>query len=129
MIEPAKFFTEKFNLTVSDIHSLLGAALLKGGDYADLYFEYTVLNSINLEEEIIKSANRSVRQGVGIRVISGERTGYAYCDEIAVDAIRKAATTAAYIANNQSEVGPVGVSASRRDHDLYSVEQPICNVP
>ncbi|HKX29499.1 MAG TPA: metalloprotease TldD [Blastocatellia bacterium] len=129
MIEPAKFFTEKFNLTVSDIHSLLGAALLKGGDYADLYFEYTVLNSINLEEEIIKSANRSVRQGVGIRVISGERTGYAYCDEIAADAIRKAATTAAYIASNQAEAGPVGVSSGRRDHNLYPVEQPICDVP
>ncbi len=123
MIESLKFFTEKFNVTVSDIETLLGVALSKGGDYADLYFEYTVLNSLSLEEQIIKSANRSVRQGVGVRVISGEKTGYAYCDEIEAASIRKAAMTAAYIAQNQSCAGPINVSSSQPVHDLYPVAQ------
>ena len=104
MIEPIKFFTGKLNITIPQIESLLGAALSKGGEYADLYFEYNVLSNLSLEEQIIKSANRSVRQGVGVRVISGERTGFAYCDEIAEDAIRKAAVTAAHIANSNAQV-------------------------
>src|SRR5262245_4443654 len=129
MIEPIKFFTGKFNISISDIESLLGVALSMGGDYADLYFEYTTLNSLGLEEQIIKSANRAVRQGVGVRVISGEKTGYAYCDEIDVAAIRKAALTAAHIAQSQSDSGAVNVSSSHPAHDLYPVAQLINDEP
>ena len=129
MIGPLKFFTDKFNLKVSDIEKLLGVALSKGGDYADLYFEHTVLNSLNLEEQIIKSATRSVRQGVGVRVNSGERTGYAYCDDIEVDAIGKAALTAAHIANSQTEAGPVNVSSSGPAQNLYPVLNPTGDEP
>jgi TldD protein len=129
MIEPHKFFTEKFNISDSDLENLLNISMSKGGDYADLYLEYTVVNSLNLEEQIIKSANRSVRQGVGVRVISGERTGYAFCDEIAVDAIGKAALTAAHIAKSQGASGPVNVSAGRLAHDLYPVARSISDEP
>jgi TldD protein len=129
MIEPINFFTGKFNLTIPEIETLLGAALSKGGEYADLYFEYTTLNSLSLEEQIVKSANRSVRQGVGVRVISGEKTGYAYCDEIDGAAIRKAALTAAHIANSQSNVGPINISSSHPAHDLYPVAQLINDEP
>jgi TldD protein len=125
MIEPIEFFTGKFNISISDIESLLGVALSRGGDYADLYFEYTTLNSLNLEEQIVKSANRATRQGVGVRVISGEKTGYAYCDEIDVAAIRKAALTAAHIAQSGSGVGPVNVSRVSPTNDLYPAPQLI----
>ena len=74
MIAPLSFFTEHFNITVSDIENLLSVALSKGGDYADLYFEYSVSSNINLEEQIIKSANRSVTQGVGVRFPQDEKT-------------------------------------------------------
>jgi TldD protein len=129
MIEPLKFFTEKFNLTVPEIEALLGAAMSRGGDYADLYLEYTVLNSLSLEEQIVKSANRSVRQGVGVRVISGEKTGYAYCDEIEAAAIRKAAMTAAHIAQSQTGAGPINVSSHQPEHALYPVAQLINEQP
>lgn len=129
MIEPIKFFTDKFNITTSQIEALLGAALSKGGDYADLYFEYTVLDSLNLEEQLIKAANRSVKQGVGVRVIAGERTGYAYCDEITVEAIRKAALTAAHIADSQAQVGAVNVTAGQPAHNLYPVAQLLGEEP
>jgi TldD protein len=125
MIESIEFFTGKFNISISDIESLLGVALSRGGDYADLYFEYTTLNSLNLEEQIVKSANRATRQGVGVRVISGEKTGYAYCDEIDVAAIRKAALTAAHIAQSGSGVGPVNVSRVSPTNDLYPSPQLI----
>jgi TldD protein len=129
MIEPIEFFTGKFNISISDIESLLGVALSRGGDYADLYFEYATLNSLNLEEQIIKSANRAARLGVGVRVISGEKTGYAYCDEIDVAAIRKAALTAAHIAQSGFGAGPVKVSRSNPARDLYPVTQLIDDEP
>jgi TldD protein len=129
MTEPIKFFTGKFNVSISDIESLLGVALSRGGDYADLYFEYATLNSLNLEEQIIKSANRAARLGVGVRVISGEKTGYAYCDEIDVAAIRKAALTAAHIAQSGSGAGPINVSRVGPAHDLYPVAQLIDDEP
>lgn len=129
MTDPIKFFTDKFNITTSQIEALLGAALSKGGDYADLYFEYTVLDSLNLEEQLIKAANRSVKQGVGVRVIAGERTGYAYCDEITVAAIRKAALTAAHIADSQAQVGAVNVTAGQPAHNLYPVAQLLGEEP
>lgn len=129
MIEPFKFFSNKFNITIPDIDSLLGAALSRGGDYADLYFEYTVLNSLSLEEQIIKSANRSVRLGVGVRVISGERTGYAYCDEIETSAILKAALTAAHIAESRTGVGAVNVTQGQLAHDLYPVTNALTDEP
>lgn len=129
MIEPIKFFTDKFNITIPQIESLLGAALSKGGEYADLYFEHNVANNLNLEEQIIKSANRSVRQGVGVRVISGERTGFAYCDEISVEAIRKAALTAACIADSNAPVGAVNVTPDKPQQDLYPVANPLGEQP
>ena len=129
MTEPIKFFTGKFNISISDIESLLGVALSRGGDYADLYFEYATLNSLNLEEQIVKSANRAARLGVGVRVISGEKTGYAYCDEIDVAAIRKAALTAAHIAQSGSGAGPINVSRESPAHDLYPVAQLINDEP
>lgn len=129
MIEPIEFFTGKFSVSISDIESILGVALSRGGDYADLYFEYSTHNSLNLEERIIKSANRAARQGVGVRVISGEKTGYAFCDEIDVAAIRKAALTAAHIAQSRSGVGPVNVSRMNPARDLYPVARLIDDEP
>ncbi|HWQ36900.1 MAG TPA: metalloprotease TldD [Blastocatellia bacterium] len=129
MIAPLSFFTEHFNITVSDIENLLSTALSKGGDYADLYFEYSVSSNINLEEQIIKSANRSVTQGVGVRVVAGERTGYAYCDEIDRDAIRRAALTAAYIASSEASPGPVNVSSAHPQHNLYPVTRQLSDEP
>ena len=129
MISPLAFFTEQFNITVADIEKLLTVALSKGGDFADLYFEYSVNSSLNLEEQIVKSANRSVTQGVGVRVVSGERTGYAYCDEIDREAIRKAAVTAAHIASSQASPGPVRISSTNPAHDFYATSRPLDEEP
>jgi TldD protein len=129
MTSPLNYFTENFNLTVSDIEKLLAVALSRGGEYADLYFEYAVMSNLSLEEQLIKSANRAITQGVGVRVISGERTGYAYCDEIEPEAIRTAALTAAHIANNAADVAPVNVTAGQHKHDLYPVTHPASDEP
>src|SRR5262245_13414434 len=102
-------FFERHNLTVADLETYLNEALSRGGDYADLYFEYRINHSIVLEEQIIKSATKSMNLGVGVRVISGEKTGYAYSDDLNAENVIKAARTAAFIANASSQGGRIQV--------------------
>jgi TldD protein len=120
-----RFFFERYNLTYNEIDKLLGVALARGGDYADLYFEYRTSNSVGVEEQIVKSATKSISQGVGVRVIAGEKTGYAYTDEIAFDTIKRAAETASFIANSQEGSQNIGVNATPNSHNLYAVETPV----
>ena len=61
-------FFEKYNVTTRDLEAYLSEALFRGGDYADLYFEYRINHSIVLEEQIVKSATKGVSIGVGVRV-------------------------------------------------------------
>src|SRR5262245_66020140 len=102
-------FFQTYNLNVADLENYLGEALARGGDYADLYFEYRINHSVVLEEQIVKSATKSISLGVGVRVISGEKTGYAYSDSLDREHILKAAHTAAFIANTSAEGGRVGI--------------------
>ena len=85
------YFARTFGITERDLEGYLGEALSAGGDYADLYFEYLATSSITIDESIVKSATQGVTLGVGIRVIAGERTGYAYSDDLSPEKIRKAA--------------------------------------
>jgi len=114
-------FFDKYNVSSRDLETYLAEALSRGGDYADIYFEYRINHSIVLEEQIIKSATKSINIGAGVRVISGEKTGYAYSDSLERDHILKAARTAAFIANASSEGGTIGVPApSGYEHGFYS---------
>jgi TldD protein len=123
-----RFFSSRYSLTPGDIDGLLAVALSRGGHYADLYFEYRISHSVNVEEQIVKSATKSVSQGVGVRVIVGDKTGYAYTDEITVEAIRRAAETASYIAHTTDSRVPVSVNATPGVMDLYQVEEPVSSL-
>src|SRR5271163_4460857 len=113
------FFAERFGITERDLESYLSEALSVGGEYADLYFEYLATTSIGIDEGIVKSASEGVSLGVGVRVLSGERTGYAYSDDLSPEKIRKAARVAACIANGPSKVDKTGFQAEARRRDLY----------
>src|SRR5262245_56783390 len=78
---------------------LLREALAQGGDYADLFYEYNAAGSYALGEGILKSAGRSISMGLGVRVMKGDATGYAYVQELTPEAMLKAARTAAQIAS------------------------------
>jgi TldD protein len=120
-----QFFFDRFGLTAGQIDTLLATALARGGDYADLYFEYRVSNAVNIEEQIIKAAAKAISQGVGVRVIIGEKTGYAYTDEVEFDSIRRAAGTASHIARSGGAKEAVGVNATPNARNLYPVETPV----
>ena len=123
-----KFFLDRYNLTNSDIDRLLAAALARGGDYADLYFEYRVAHSVNIEEQIVKQATKSIAQGVGVRVITGDKTGYAYTDDIAFDAIQRAAQTASHIARSGGSKQIEGVNATPTKLNSYPVAIPVSSI-
>src|SRR5436305_5875805 len=112
------FFAGKFGITERDLESYLSEALSAGGEYADLYFEYLATTSIGIDEEIVKSATEGVTLGVGIRVIAGERTGYAYSDDLSPEKIRKAARVAAHIARGPASVVKSGFEQPHQ-HNLY----------
>src|SRR5882724_12579333 len=113
-------FASRFNITLQDLENHLGEALSHGGDYADLYFEYLLTSSISIDESMVKSAAQGVSMGVGVRVISGERTGYAYSDDLSPEKIRKSARVAAHIAAGPSKVDKFDLSEGLR-HNLYPV--------
>src|SRR5512135_768107 len=108
-MDKRKFFFERFGLAKRDLERYLGAALSAGGEYADLYFEYLISTSISVDESLVKSATQGISAGCGVRVISGERTGYAYTDDLAPERILHAARTAAMIASSPAKKPIVGL--------------------
>src|SRR5580693_6657538 len=114
------FFPQRFGITTRDLENYLAEALSHGGAYADLYFEYLSTSSIGIDESIVKSASQGVSLGVGVRVIAGERTGYAYSDDLSPEKIRKAARVAACIAAGPATVEKVSLNEAGR-RNLYPV--------
>ena len=102
------------------IEELLSAALSRGGDFAEVYVQRSKSTSIPLEERKIRSAEMRVAQGVGIRVLSGEKTGYAYSDRLDMESLLESARTAAHIAAGPGCERPVNVS-SETVPDYYTV--------
>ena len=116
-----KFFEEKYGITEADLEKFLAAALSAGGEYADLYFEYQESSSISLDESLVKGATQGVSAGCGVRVLSGERTGYAYTDDLSSDKILKAARIAAHISSGPARVSTVGLADLQLSRSLYPV--------
>jgi TldD protein len=114
------FFGQKFGITEHDLQGYLSEALSRGGDYADLYFEYVSTTSLGIDESIVKSATEGVSLGVGVRVIAGERSGYAYSDDLSPERIRKAAATAACIASGPAKVETANLKIGDK-RNLYPV--------
>jgi TldD protein len=113
-------FATRFGISRTDLQKYLAEAMSQGGDYADLYFEYLATSSISIDESMVKSAAQGVTLGVGVRVISGERTGYAYSDDLSAEKILKAARVAACIASGPSKVDKFDLNEGRK-HNLYPV--------
>ncbi len=93
-----KQFFEPANLTDQDLVRILDSMLSRSIDAADLYFQHSYHESWVLEDGIVKDASYSVDSGVGIRAMSGEKTGFAYSDELIMPALTQAASAAQTIA-------------------------------
>jgi TldD protein len=123
MTQSQNLFFQKFGLTHNDLQHYLGEALSAGGDYADLYFEYLTSTSISVDESIVKSATQGISAGCGVRVVAGERTGYAYTDDLSPAKILRAARTAALIARGPAQQPMQGFKENIAQQ-LYQVASP-----
>ncbi len=92
-------YLDHFEVSPELLRKVIKTAMSKGGDYADLYFEHTLSNYSNLQDKKVNQASSNVAYGVGIRVLKGDQTGYAFTEIITPEAMLKAASTAASIAN------------------------------
>jgi TldD protein len=99
---------------------LIGEALARGGDFAEVYGEHASSTRIPLEENKIQSAETRQSLGVGIRVIHGERQGYAYSDDLSPAKLIEAARVASHVAEGGTQTAPVAVS-ERSTANFYPI--------
>jgi len=88
-----------YDLETGKLERVFGTLAAHKVDYADLYFQYSRYEGWSLEEGIVKSGSFNIEQGVGVRAVSGEKTAFAYSDEISFDALQDAAKATRAIAS------------------------------
>ena len=103
----SNYYFNIFGVTRKDLETIVAAALAGGGDYCDLYFEHTTYDGLLLRDSAAASGEFHVDFGVGIRVLSGEKTGYAYSESTEMPDMLAAAKAAAAISRSR----PAGLSA------------------
>jgi TldD protein len=116
-------YLDHFNVNEKMIQDIISAALSRGGDYCDLYFQHTIRNYIGLEDKLVNRAYSNIDFGVGIRVLKGDQTGYSFTEEVTLDAMMKAAKTAASIAESSVIVKPVKLTL-KNIPSYYRIETP-----
>ena len=122
-------FEDHFRIPLEDLKKILASALSLGGDFAEIFLEYGIYNFINMEEDIVKETAESVNLGLGVRVISGEKTGYGYSNDLSFEKIKKAALTAAAIASGGASSSLPRFRGLRYRHNFYRVEKPAHRIP
>jgi TldD protein len=108
----------------SRLESALAQVMSSSVDSADLYFQLSREESWALEDGIVKEGSASIEQGVGVRAVAGEKTGFAYSDEIVLPALEEASRAARAIAIRGGERPMQGVLPTR-GHDLYLPIDPV----
>ena len=125
MLELAKAqLLDRNDLTLNQLHDALSSLMTHDIDYGELYFEYAQQESWSLEDGIIKGGSFSIDSGVGVRAVSGEKTGFAYSDDIRADALLEAGQAARAIAR-AGQHQQVSVPGGRDFPQLYLPDNPI----
>ena len=96
-----------FSLTEGDLSRTFGQILTHQVDYADLYFQYSRSEAWSLDEGIVKSGSFNIDQGVGVRALSGEKTAFAYSDDISAIALGDAFKLVACYIGTDAKVAPI----------------------
>ena len=132
--EPGTLFTTAtstllapYQLDAGGLQDVLGSIMSHRVDYADLYFQYSRAESWGLEEGQVKSGSFSIDQGVGVRAVSGEKTAFAYSDDISLPALQQAAAATRAIAAQGGEQRAQALQ-SRDNARLYLPHDPIASL-
>ncbi len=118
---------EAGGLGESNLNNALSQALANGADFADLYFQSSRLESWVLEDTKVKSGSHSIDQGVGVRVNSGEKTGFAYSDALTNDGLLQAVNTANTISNSKANHKAVKIDAKEYP-EIYTHDDVLTQV-
>lgn len=110
-------------LDESKLENALSHSLAKGADFADLYFQSSRTEQWVLEDTKVKSGSHSIDRGVGVRINNGEKTGFAYADNLTNEGLMQAVKTASSIANHRSNAEPVKISGA--DNPQYYTEDDV----
>jgi TldD protein len=126
--EAPAYFEREFGITEALCSKVLAEALSKGGDFADLYFEHTVSNTLILEDGKVNRAASDIALGVGIRTVKGDQVGYGFTQELAEKPMMAAAATAATIASGSGRA-PGSRFSSLKLADYYPLKTLLTAVP
>lgn len=107
-----------------DVSNTLAKMLGGSIDSADMYFQSSTRESWSLEDGIVKDAGFSIEQGVGVRAIAGEKTGFAYSDDIVLPALIESSLAARSIAKSSGD-GMLQSCQIKTGHTLYSADNPL----
>ena len=109
------------------LQRIFGEIMTHHVDYADLYFQYSRSESWSLEEGIVKAGSFNIDQGVGVRAVSGEKTAFAYSDDISFSALSAAAQATRAIARQGGE-GRAAMVRQGELHALYAAQDPLASL-
>ena len=116
-----------YSIGTRHIEQIFASMMAHRLDYADLYFQYSRAESWSLEEGIVKSGSFNIDQGVGVRAVSGEKTAFAYSDDISLNALESAAkATRAIARQGGAQTAPALLHGSRRT--IYLPHDPIASL-
>lgn len=117
-------FLDWFGIDEGVLRRLLGALTSSGASFADAYFQHSRTNAISLEDGIVSRASTSIDQGVGLRTVIGDQTGFAFTEDLTEESMLAAARTAAAIARGAPLAAPAAFSRPSPHPDLYRVAVP-----
>lgn len=120
--ESVKNYLDHFEVSAEMLQKVIAMAMSKGGDYADLFFEHKISNNISLEDRKVNRAFSNIDFGVGIRVLKGDQTGFAYSENINLDDMLNAAKMAASIAN-ENQAFKSGLINEKFPSGYYKIEK------
>lgn len=112
-------------ITEAQLHSVIDQILEHSIDFADLYFQTSRHESWVLEDNIVKEGSHSIERGVGVRAVSGEKSGFAYSDEILLPALTEAAIAARAIAKSGNDKQVQAWRKTANSRDLYRANDPL----
>lgn len=104
------YFDTNFGVGPETVRSVLGAATSRGATFAELYFQHRTLLHLGLRDHLIDRATKAVDLGVGVRVVEGDRVGYAFTEDLSAASMLEAARTAASIASGQPSKAPADLT-------------------
>ena len=100
MINPESYYLDLFQVTPRGLEELAASGIREGGSYCDLFFENTTYHELLLRDGIVSSGGFHIDYGVGIRVLKGDRTGYAYSESTDARSMKDAVKAASLIASS-----------------------------